>query len=93
MIFDADTPLAERNNLVFQGTEVVQGRGRVLVTNTGMKTELGPHCRHAAVGGNTTPPPLQQRMDQLGNVLVSGSLILVAIVVITGVIFWRLADV
>src|SRR3712207_4425866 len=36
-----DTPLGDRLNLVFQGTEVVQGRGTVLVTNTGMKTELG----------------------------------------------------
>jgi len=93
MIFDADTPLAERNNLVFQGTEVVQGRGRVLVTNTGMKTELG---RIAAMlqSVETDPTPLQQRMDQLGNVLVSGSLILVAIVVITGVIFggWQMFE-
>ena len=86
VIFAPDTPLAERSNLVFQGTEVVQGRGRVLVTSTGMKTELG---RIAAMlqSVETEPTPLQQRMDQLGNVLVSGSLTLVAIVVVTGVIF------
>jgi Ca2+-transporting ATPase len=83
-LLPGDTPLAERNNLVFQGTEVVQGRGKVLVTETGMKTELG---RIAAMlqSVETEPTPLQQRMDQLGNVLVTGSLILVAIVVITGV--------
>jgi Ca2+-transporting ATPase len=84
--FAEDTPLAERNNLVFQGTEVVQGRGRVLVTHIGMKTELG---RIAAMlqSVETDPTPLQQRMDQLGNVLVTGSLILVAFVVVIGVIF------
>jgi Ca2+-transporting ATPase len=78
------TPLAERSNLVFQGTEVVQGRGKVLVTAIGMKTELG---RIAAMlqSVKTEPTPLQQRMDQLGKVLVTGSLILVAIVVISGV--------
>ncbi|PZV10540.1 MAG: magnesium-transporting ATPase [Leptolyngbya sp.] len=82
----AETSLADRKNLVFQGTEVAQGRGRVLVTGTGMKTELG---RIAAMiqGVETEPTPLQQRMTQLGNVLVAGSLTLVAIVVVGGVIF------
>ncbi|MFQ4137518.1 cation-translocating P-type ATPase [Nodosilinea sp. PGN35] len=81
----AETSLAERKNLVFQGTEVVQGRGQALVTGTGMTTELG---RIAAMlqGVETEPTPLQQRMAQLGNVLVTGSLILVAIVVGGGVI-------
>lgn len=64
----AETTLAERKNLVFAGTEVTQGRGRVLVTHTGMTTELG---RIAAMlqGVETEPTPLQQRMTQLGNVL------------------------
>jgi Ca2+-transporting ATPase len=82
----AETPLAERKNLVFAGTEVTQGRGRVLVTHTGMTTELG---RIAAMlqSVETEPTPLQQRMTQLGNVLVTGSLTLVALVVGGGVIF------
>ncbi len=82
----AETTLAERKNLVFAGTEVIQGRGRVLVTHTGMKTELG-RIAEMIQGVETEPTPLQQRMDQLGNVLVAGSLTLVAIVVVGGVIF------
>jgi len=80
-----ETDLGDRINLVFQGTEVVQGRAKVLVTNTGMTTELG---KIAAMlqSVESEPTPLQQRMTQLGNVLVTGSLILVAIVVIGGVI-------
>ncbi|MGM3306336.1 cation-translocating P-type ATPase [Anabaena sp. WFMT] len=80
-----DTALGDRINLVFQGTEVVQGRAKVLVTNTGMTTELG---KIAAMlqSVESEPTPLQQRMTQLGNVLVSGSLILVAIVVVGGII-------
>lgn len=80
-----ETDLGDRINLVFQGTEVVQGRAKVLVTNTGMTTELG---KIAAMlqAVESEPTPLQQRMTQLGNVLVTGSLILVAIVVTAGVV-------
>lgn len=80
-----ETGIGDRINSVFQGTEVVQGRGKVLVTNTGMKTELG---KIAAMlqSVESEPTPLQQRMTQLGNVLVTGSLVLVAIVVIVGLL-------
>ncbi|MCC5628472.1 cation-translocating P-type ATPase [Nostoc sphaeroides CHAB 2801] len=80
-----ETSLGDRLNVVFQGTEVVQGRGKVLVTNTGMTTELGKIATMLQ-SVESEPTPLQQRMTQLGNVLVTGSLILVAIVVIGGVI-------
>ncbi|ACK73622.1 ATPase, P-type (transporting), HAD superfamily, subfamily IC [Gloeothece citriformis PCC 7424] len=80
-----DTPLGDRVNRVFTGTEVIQGRAKVIVTNTGMTTELGKIAQMIQ-SVETEPTPLQQRMNQLGNVLVSGSLILVAIVVIGGVI-------
>ncbi|MBW4671057.1 MAG: cation-translocating P-type ATPase [Cyanomargarita calcarea GSE-NOS-MK-12-04C] len=80
-----ETSLGDRINLVFQGTEVVQGRAKVLVTNTGMTTELG---KIAAMlqAVETEPTPLQQRMTQLGNVLVTGSLILVGLVIAIGMI-------
>ncbi|AUB41421.1 Ca2+-transporting ATPase [Nostoc flagelliforme CCNUN1] len=80
-----ETSLGDRLNVVFQGTEVVQGRGKVLVTNTGMTTELGKIATMLQAV-ESEPTPLQQRMTQLGNVLVTGSLILVAIVVVGGVL-------
>ncbi|MEH2408811.1 cation-translocating P-type ATPase [Nostoc sp.] len=80
-----ETDLGDRLNIVFQGTEVLQGRGKVLVTNTGMTTELGKIAAMLQAVENE-PTPLQRRMTQLGNVLVTGSLILVAIVVVGGVI-------
>lgn len=80
-----DAALGERTNVVFQGTEVVQGRATILVTGTGMQTELG---RIAAMlqSVESEPTPLQRRMEQLGNVLVAGALILVALVVLGGTI-------
>ncbi len=85
LILEADASLGDRLNCVYQGTEVVQGRAKVLVTKTGMRTELG---KIAALiqDVETEDTPLQQRMSQLGNVLVTGSLILVAIVVGIGLI-------
>lgn len=80
-----DTPLGDRINLVFQGTEVVHGRGTVLVTNTGMKTELGKIAT-LLQSVESEPTPLQQRMDQLSQVLVSSALALVALVVVVGLL-------
>jgi Ca2+-transporting ATPase len=85
LILPEETSLGDRINLLFQGTEIVQGRAKVLVTNTGMQTELG---KIAAMlqAVESEPTPLQQRMTQLGNVLVTGSLVLVAIVVAGGLL-------
>ncbi|MCJ8279358.1 MAG: HAD-IC family P-type ATPase, partial [Rivularia sp. ALOHA_DT_140] len=80
-----ESSLGDRSNLVFQGTEVVQGRGKVLVTRTGMKTELGK-IAEMLQAVETEDTPLQQRMTQLGNVLVSGSLALVALVIVIGLL-------
>ena len=84
-ILAEDAPLGDRLNLVFKGTEVVQGRAKAIVTRTGMETEIG---RIAAMiqAVENEPTPLQQRMSQLGNVLVGGSMTLVALVVIGGVL-------
>ncbi|BFM40022.1 cation-translocating P-type ATPase [Synechocystis sp. LKSZ1] len=84
-ILSDDAALGDRRNLVFQGTEVVQGRGMVVVTKTGMDTEIG-RIATLIQSVETEPTPLQQRMSQLGNVLVSSSLALVALVVTVGVL-------
>lgn len=61
--------LGDQRNMVFAGTAVVNGRGRAVITATGMQTEIGK------IAGliNTAEPettPLQQRLDQLGRSLV-----------------------
>jgi Ca2+-transporting ATPase len=82
---EAKADLGDRQNLVFRGTEVLQGRGLTIVTRTGMQTELG-RIATLLEAVESEPTPLQTRMTQLGNVLVSGSLILVGIVVLGGLL-------
>ncbi len=82
---EEEVVLAERKNLAFQGTEIVHGRGKLLVTRTGMKTELGKIATMIQ-SVSVLSTPLQQRLKQLGNVLVFGSLTLVTLVVVGGTI-------
>jgi P-type Ca2+ transporter type 2C len=83
LVLEASTPVLERQNCLFQGTEVVRGRGTAVVTATGMGTELGQIAELInSAGGETTP--LQERLDGLANVLVVSALALVALVVLGG---------
>jgi len=85
LLLEPATPVLERQNCLFQGTEVVRGRGVALVTATGMATELGQIAALInTAGGEETP--LQQRLDGLARVLVSGALGLVAVVVVLGLL-------
>ncbi|MGK7890323.1 MAG: cation-translocating P-type ATPase, partial [Leptolyngbyaceae cyanobacterium] len=81
----AETVLGDRLNLIFQGTEVVQGRGKAIVVCTGNHTELG-RIAELLQGVETEPTPLQKRMDQLGTRLVFGSLALVVLVIGIGMV-------
>ena len=83
LLLEEGTPVLERQNCLFQGTEVVRGRGVAVVTATGMDTELGQIAQLInTAGGEETP--LQQRLDGLAKVLVSSALALVALVVLVG---------
>ncbi len=86
VILPVDTELGDRVNLGFMGTEVIQGRGTLVVTQTGMSTQLGKIAA-AIQAVEVEPTPLQRRMDQLGKVLVTGALILVALVVTAGTLY------
>jgi Ca2+-transporting ATPase len=65
----SDAPLAERRNQVFNGTAVVAGRARAVVTATGLRTEMG---RIATLVDNAKrePTPFQRRWEELGRVLL-----------------------
>lgn len=63
-----DVPLGDRKNMVYMGSTVVYGRGVVVVTATGMDTEMGKiaGALAAAQEGQT---PLQIKLKQLSKIL------------------------
>lgn len=62
------TPLAERVNMVYSGTIVTKGKGKLVVTETGMETEFGSIAK-LVQKVETTSTPLQITLDKLGHTL------------------------
>ncbi len=78
-----DSDLAERRNMVFRGTAAVHGRAEAVVTETGMRTELGRIAELIqTVAAERTP--LQKRLDHLGRLLVTAAIVIVAVVFALG---------
>lgn len=78
-ILDKNVPIGDRRNTALMGTLVAYGRGRGVVTATGMRTQLGLIATMLqSIDEEETP--LQRRLEQLGKALSIGALMLVAIV-------------
>jgi len=66
-LLPSDTLLSDRDNMVFSGCTVDHGRGRAVVTATGMLTQLGNIAR--MVQSEDEDTPLQKKLDRLGKQL------------------------
>jgi Ca2+-transporting ATPase len=86
---DADLPLGDQRNMAFMGTVVTHGRGQLVVTETGMATQLG-RVAGMIQDVEVTATPLQRRLNQLGRGLALAALALV--IVIFGLGLWRGED-
>lgn len=73
-----ETPLADRINMVYMNTLVTRGRAEVIVTATGMQTEIGKISGELA-GTVESPTPLQLQLDKLGKRLAIFATSLVAV--------------
>lgn len=82
---DLQSALGDRKNMVYMGTMVTRGKAEIIVTSIGMQTEMGK-IADLMQQSEDTVTPLQQRLDQLGKMLVWVSLGITALVVIAGVL-------
>ncbi|RSM73785.1 hypothetical protein DMB66_02455 [Actinoplanes sp. ATCC 53533] len=80
---DQDAALGDRVNTVYMNTAVTRGRGEVLVTATGMRTEMGriAHMLHGATAGQS---PLQRQINTLSRTLAIIAAVVIAVVFILG---------
>jgi Ca2+-transporting ATPase len=76
--------VGDRLNMVFDGTAVTRGRGRAVVTATGMATEMGKIAR---LLGTTSEQrtPLQREVAHIGRML-GIAVIAIAVVVVTAIL-------
>lgn len=80
-----DVPVGDRTNMVFKGTSVTAGRGKALIVETGMKTQLG-RIAQLLQEAPTEATPLQQQLAKLGKTLGAAAAGIVAVVFVTGLI-------
>ncbi len=63
-----EVPLGDRKNMCYMGSTVVYGRGKAVITETGMDTEMGK-IADALAAAEDEQTPLQKKLDALGKTL------------------------
>ncbi|MCR5980657.1 HAD-IC family P-type ATPase [Gordonia jinghuaiqii] len=82
---DPGLPIGDRTNMLFMNTEVTRGRATMVVTGTGMSTQIGTIASLLGRAG-TDKTPLQRRIDQLATLLTGIAIVVVVIVFILGLL-------
>ncbi|HEX6256015.1 MAG TPA: HAD-IC family P-type ATPase [Euzebyales bacterium] len=82
---DADAALADRSNSLYMNTTVARGRAEMVVTETGMGTEVGRIAARLREGdGGQTP--LQQQLSRVTTVLAIVAVVACALVFVLGIV-------
>jgi Ca2+-transporting ATPase len=83
-----ETPINDRRDIVFTGTVVVYGRGKAVVTSTGMTTEFGKIAKMVQVT-EEEETPLEKRMASVGKLIGILSIAVCLVVAFIGIIEGR----
>jgi Ca2+-transporting ATPase len=84
-ILPEKTPLADRINMVFSGTVVTAGKGKAIITGTGMGSEIGKIAK-LIQETEQEKTPLQKKLNQLGKWLGVVTVIISIIVFLGGIL-------
>ncbi len=83
-----EVPLGDRVDMAFGSTSVSYGRGRGIVTATGMASEVG-RIASMIQSVPATKTPLQERLDSLGRTLAIAALVICVVIFAVGVIYGK----
>lgn len=84
-VVEENSPLGDRFNIVYSGTIIQKGRGKAIVVTTGQQTEFGKISKSIEDTG-MSKSPLQKRLEKFGKNLSLGSLVLITIIFIVGIL-------
>ena len=79
----SDAPIGDRSNMVYSGCSVTYGTAKAVVTDTGMRTEMGKIAGLLA-SEKEARTPLQQKLAKLGAYLGIAAVLACAVVFIVG---------
>ncbi|MFW9991594.1 MAG: calcium-translocating P-type ATPase, PMCA-type [Candidatus Odinarchaeota archaeon] len=86
LVFPRKTTLQDRKNLVFMGTFVTFGRGKAVITSTGMRTEMGK-IAESVQSIDASRTPFQVKLDRFGKKLSVFIIVFAMAIVLVGAIF------
>jgi len=81
-----DSPMADRENMLFKGTSLTRGSGEGVVTATGLKTELGKIAEMVEKAKASEKTPLEKKLDKLSYHLIWVTLVITIIIISTGIL-------
>ena len=82
-VLGEDVPLGDRTCMVYMNTSVTRGRGELIVTATGMDTEIG-HIADMLANTEASKTPLQKQLDALSKIIAAIAAVALVLVVLLG---------
>lgn len=83
-----EVDIGDRNNMLFSSSLITYGRGKGIVVETGMNTEVGKIAGILSeTGDNETP--LQNRLNKLGKTLGIVALVICAVIFVIGIVYGK----
>lgn len=82
---DEKLPLGDRKNMAFMGSMATYGRGRGIVVETGMQTEIGK-IAEMIFSAEEQQTPLQRKLEEMGKILGIVALVICGIIFAVGIV-------
>jgi Ca2+-transporting ATPase len=81
-VTQTDAPLGDRTDMVYMNTNVTRGAGELVVTTTGMSTEVG-HISHMLSQETESTSPLTKQLNKLTSqiLIISGTALVISIAI------------